>query len=87
MTMRNQTPAANGGNAGQWFVRIEHQWRRLVIRLRARLGLVDCDLASLCLCVLTAPVPTQRRRGAETQRGFGTEAGAWPVSTAELMRT
>jgi len=24
MTMRNQNPAASGGNAGQWLVRIEH---------------------------------------------------------------
>ena len=42
-----------------------------------------CDLASLRLCVLMAPVSTQRRKGAETQRGFGQEAGACPVSTPE----
>ena len=45
---------------------------------------MDCDLASLRLCVLMAAVSTQRRRGAKTQRGLGQEARACAGSTAEL---
>ena len=87
MTMRNQTPAANGGNAGQWFVRIEHQWRRLVIRLRARLGLVGLRLGvfvPLRFDGAGSNAEAQRRGDAER---IWHGSGAWPVSTAELMRT
>ena len=36
-----------------------------------------CVFASLRLCVLTASFPTQRRRGAKTQRGLGQDAVDW----------
>src|SRR6266566_2316191 len=70
----------------------ERPWRAprhrsyICVRRRARVRFMPCDLASLRLCVLMASISTQRRKGAETQRGFWQEAGACPVSTAEWER-
>src|SRR6266498_4052952 len=53
------------------------QFREHLTRRPARASVMPCAFASLRLCVLTASVPTQRRRGAKTQRGPGQEAVDW----------
>ncbi len=50
------------------------QFREHLTRRPARTNVMPCAFASLRLCVLTASVLTQRRRGAKTQRGRGQEA-------------
>src|SRR6266566_2976321 len=68
-------------------VRVLH-FRQHLVRRRARVGLMPCAFASLRLCVLTASVPTQRRKGAKTQRGLGQEAngGSSPSLASVVIR-
>ncbi len=67
----NQLSLLGAANAG-----VIH-FRQHLVRRRARIGLMPCAFASLRLCVLTASVPTQRRRGAKTQSGLGQDAVDW----------
>ena len=53
------------------------QFREHLTGRPARANVMPCAFASLRLCVLTASVPTQRRRGAKTQRGPGQEVVDW----------
>ncbi len=53
------------------------QFREPLTRRPVRANVMPCAFASLRLCVLTASVPTQRRRGAKTQREPGQEAVDW----------
>src|SRR6266498_2108117 len=53
------------------------QFREPLTRRPVRANVMPCAFASLRLCVLTASVPTQRRRGAKTQRGPGQEVVDW----------